>query len=407
MGYGLVVAALAGLSMNALAREPAAPGPAEVAPPDSMRAPSAADSVGASSKPPSSPSAPDSAYIGNVIPLNQFGKRISAYPYAYYTPETEFAFGVGGIITFYTDEDLLLRPSKATVSAYTTAKDQYKVTLSPEVYFKQNKIFGSLDLDYGRYVDKFYGVGNSTPEIENSDYVTRGWGVRTELQVPPFLGFLSSTRIGVIYEFAERDITADLGNPYLTDGSVSGAEAGSISGAGLSWVWDSRDHIFYPTSGGFHRVSAVYYMDGIGSDYDYNRYEVDLRQYFGKKDAHVFAFQLLWQATFGTPPFYELPALGGQQIMRGYYEGRYRDRVYLAGQAEYRTHLWWKLGAVAFLGAGDVGHDFSDFYLRDFKISGGAGLRLLFNEKEGVNLRMDLGFGTDTNGTYFALEEAF
>jgi outer membrane protein assembly factor BamA len=154
-------------------------------------------------------------------------------------------------------------------------------------------------------------------------------------------------------------------------------------------------------------VSALYYVEDLGSDYDYNRYEVDLRRYLGKNDASVFAFHVLGQLTSGTPPFYELPALGGQQIMRGYYEGRYRDRIYLAGQAEYRRHLWWKLGAVAFLGAGNVGHDANDIRIADFKISSGFGLRVLFNEKEKVNLRIDLGFGPDTNGTYFALEEAF
>jgi len=34
-------------------------------------------------------------------------------------------------------------------------------------------------------------------------------------------------------------------------------------------------------------------------------------------------------------------------------------------------------------------------------------LRLLFNEAEHVNLRVDLGFGPSTNGLYFGLEEAF
>jgi hypothetical protein len=36
------------------------------------------------------------------------------------------------------------------------------------------------------------------------------------------------------------------------------------------------------------------------------------------------------------------------------------------------------------------------------------GLRFLFNKKQKINLRMDLGFGQDGNsGVYFGIEEAF
>ena len=38
---------------------------------------------------------PDSA-IGGAVPIPDFKMHLSAYPYAYYTPETEFAFGAGG-----------------------------------------------------------------------------------------------------------------------------------------------------------------------------------------------------------------------------------------------------------------------------------------------------------------------
>lgn len=38
----------------------------------------------------------------------------------------------------------------------------------------------------------------------------------------------------------------------------------------------------------------------------------------------------------------------------------------------------------------------------------GGGLRYLFNKKENVNLRMDIGFGRDGNtGIYFGIKEAF
>jgi outer membrane protein assembly factor BamA len=366
------------------------------APADSTRA-ARADSAAAS------PAGAASA----VVPVRDFKMHLSAYPYAYYTPETEFAFGAGGIVTFYTGKDLTLRPSKATLSAYYTTKDQYKVSLSPEIYLNKNTLFASLKLDYGRYVDKFYGVGNSTPKIDNADYVMKGGGIRAEFQVPPLFPLLTATRVGIIYDFSQRDITDDLGNPNLQDSTLTGVSAGSISGVGFTWVWDNRDQIFYPHSGGYNKVSGIFYMSDLGSDYDYNRYELDIRHYFGKANRRVLAVQVFAQATFGEPPFYQLPALGGQRIMRGYYEGRYRDRQYTATQVEYRLHLGGRFGAVAFVGTGDVADKVKDLKIRDFKISAGAGLRVLFNQAENVNLRVDMGFGNDTNGVYFGLEEAF
>jgi hypothetical protein len=94
-------------------------------------------------------------------------------------------------------------------------------------------------------------------------------------------------------------------------------------------------------------------------------------------------------------------------MLRGYYEGRYRDRLYLSGQLEIRRHLFWRLGAVGFVGVGDVGDDIQDIRIRTAQVSGGAGLRVLFNQEENVNLRVDLGVGKHTTGVYFGLEEAF
>jgi len=77
------------------------------------------------------------------------------------------------------------------------------------------------------------------------------------------------------------------------------------------------------------------------------------------------------------------------------------------GQVEFRTHAWWRLGAVTFLGAGDVANEFGDFRLKNLQYSYGIGLRFVFNQKEGINLRADLGFGENTDGLYISVEEAF
>lgn len=337
--------------------------------------------------------------------------RVNIFPYLFYTPETELAFGVGGIITFYTSEYALLRPSKITLSGYYSTKSQYKLTLSPQVYMARNNLFLSANLDYGYYVDKFWGIGSATPDIDEEEYISSGWGMELNLQVPPLLGYIGRyighTKTGIIYDYFNNTIEDKKSNPYLLSGEVSGSEGGISSGLGLIWVWDTRDHIFYPGKGGYHQVKAIFYQKAFGGSFNFNRYEADLRQYFPIQQKNVLAFQAFASFVRGNPPFNELSALGGQRTMRGYYQGRYRDKNYLAGQAEYRRHLWRRLGFVAFAGLGDVESETGDFRIKSAKFSGGFGLRFLFNQAEKVNIRADFGFGKNTSGVYFGVEEAF
>jgi len=110
----------------------------------------------------------------------------------------------------------------------------------------------------------------------------------------------------------------------------------------------------------------------------------------------------------GNVPFYALPKLGGQYRMRGFYEGRYVDNAYFTLQMAWRQCFWWKFGFVVFADMGTVAPSPEKYQMSQMKYSFGVGLRYLFNEKEGVNLRMDLGITTEGDtGVYFGIGEAF
>ena len=145
----------------------------------------------------------------------------------------------------------------------------------------------------------------------------------------------------------------------------------------------------------------------MGSDFDFNDYEFNFRHYTALSERDIIAMQFYFRMVTGNPPFYELSALGGQNVMRGYYEGRYRDRYYYSFQSAYRFKLFWKLGAVLFAGIGDVSDAVGNFKFKYIKPSYGAGLRYMLDEEEKLNLRVDAGFGKDAFGVYFSIEEAF
>lgn len=330
---------------------------------------------------------------------------MAAFPYVYYTPETELAIGAGGILTFYTSEESILRPSKIAASAYYSTRKQYKLSLDPEVYLSRNEIYTSVYFDLGQAVNKFYGVGSGSPDLGLEDYEAFFWGAKAEFQMKPRL--LNVTRTGVLYEFHSDDVTDKRFNPDLLADTISGADGGTISGPGYSALIDTRDHVFFPNGGGRYLFEYMVYMHSLGSDFNYNVATLDLRQYRALSPDHVLAFQAYGQWTGGNVPFYRLPALGGQNRMRGYFYGRYVDRVFVTGQAEYRQYFWKRLGFVVFGAFGNVAENFGDLRFRDTEVSVGAGLRCVFNKAEKVNLRVDVGIGRETSGVYFGLEEAF
>jgi outer membrane protein assembly factor BamA len=335
-----------------------------------------------------------------------YGLKFNGYPFAFYSPETEFAAGGGGVMTFYMEKDPELNPSKLTFSGWYASVKAYQLLLKSSLYFEKNTIASDIELRFVHEFDKFYGVGNNTPDLGNESFFIDNFGGKLNFQMPPTI--FIATRTGLVFEYRDFTIVDNKDNPYLnSDISFPGKEGGPVSGLGMVWVWDNRDNVFFPNKGGYTNAEMIIYSKDIGSDYTFTTYEVDTRRFWAFSPDHVFAVQGYFMYAWGEVPFYKAPALGGSDIMRGYFGGRYRDRTYLAAQMEYRQYFWWRFGFVAFAGIGDVARDVTKLQTKYFKPSYGIGLRFLFNKEEKINLRVDLGLGKDTSGLYFGIEEAF
>jgi hypothetical protein len=98
--------------------------------------------------------------------------------------------------------------------------------------------------------------------------------------------------------------------------------------------------------------------------------------------------------------------IGGDSLIRGTYQGRFRDEALLAFQAEYRLPLWWKFGLVGFGGLANVAGNAGSLLAGQLKYSLGWGIRFKVS-REGANLRLDFGYGKGTSGVYFTGGEAF
>jgi len=343
--------------------------------------------------------------IYNEVPADTNAKRsrFKAYPYAFYTPESKLAFGAGGIFTFYAGKEVGLKPSKIGFGGYYSTNKQYKISMNNSFYFFDNKLYFHLPVSYGYFVNKYWGIGKDAADYDSAGYTVQTFAATLTVQLPPL--WFAADRSGIIIDYDYTTIVDKLNNKFLTNDTLPGSNGGQLIGFGADLVWDNRDNIFFPNSGGYQYFKAVFYP-GV-SDYVFGFFELDLRHYRAFSKDHVLAGNFFLQSAIGETPFYKLPAIGGKQ-MRGYFYGRYRDNFLAMLQMEYRQYFYRKLGFVAFASVGNVSESILDYNLKNVKYTYGGGLRYLFNEKEKINLRMDIGIGTDgSTGIYFGIEEVF
>lgn len=325
-------------------------------------------------------------------------------PIIFSTPETGFALG-SAVSIFFRDPDAETesRPSTITPVFIYTKKKQIITQLAADMYWQNEKYRLIANFGFLKYPDKFWGIGNNLPEANEEDFTSRKWSLLLDFQ----RRLSRNLNAGVQFEMGHSRIIETETGGLLQTAGITGAEGYEVRGAGLGLNWDTRDNVFSAQRGLWYQLSARFYGSGLGSEFSYSRYNLDLRQYLPIGPDQVLACQAYGLFMTGNPPFEMISRLGGPNMLRGYYQGRYSDRNMIALQAEYRRHLRGRLGMVAFAGLGDVAHEASDFRPGDFKYAFGLGIRIQFDPEERINLRLDSAWGRNTSGFYINLMEAF
>jgi outer membrane protein assembly factor BamA len=332
------------------------------------------------------------------------GPTLIPLPVVFYQPETGLGFGVTAILYYrMTPGDTISPPSSLSPVAIYTTNKQIILGVWSEMYLAEDRWRVSSGISYSKFPNKFWGIGNDTPDSAEEDYTPRTLEMRAWPQRRIAAGWFAGFSATLI----DRRLSEIQEDGLLESGLVPGAEDGQVVGFGGSLVRDTRSSTVYPRSGAYHQLLVELFPEVWIGDFGLGRYTLNLRGYFAVARTHVVALQAIGVATSGDPPFDMMPELGGEILLRGYFQGRYRDRHLLALQGEYRLPLFWRLGAAAFVGVGQVAPELSGFGLDRFWTSGGLGLRFLLAEDEGLNIRADFAFGEGSSAFYLSLGEAF
>jgi len=335
-----------------------------------------------------------------------------ALPLLGYAQETGLEFGAVSLYSFYTDRrDTMTRASRLTGVATFTTKSQSNFQLKSDIWSPGNKYHYTSELRYKNFPFNFYGTGSGTLKA-NEDRITQQL-FRINAGAEKRLGKITYTGLNVNYDnYRFTDKIA--GGVFTTDPSVRDRDGGQVIFFGISQIVDNRNSNTYTTSGSYLKLNYSYAPDFFGgNNFDGGMFEADLRSFKSLNKKLVIGVNGLFQTIGnGNTPFYLLPQLGNDEMMRGYYTGRYRDENFLAMQAELRLRLSPRFGFVGFAGTGTV-YGKSNFRVADLKPSIGGGFRYFFDIEKGLSVRMDYAFGEKRmgedrqKGFYLSLGESF
>jgi len=322
-------------------------------------------------------------------------------PIFFYTPETGIAGGAAALY-LYRDSSSA-RPSSISGDVIYTEKKQIIAEIAGDQYFGGSKYRLLTDLLFQKYPNKFFGIGNNTASGNEETYTPQSFVLRAVL----YRNVYSQVNIGPIIRYETVSMRETNPAGLLTSGSIPGSKGGTSAGLGLVANWDSRDNTFAAHSGSFYQLTGLFYRSAFGSDYEYTDIQIDTRNYYEVVPDQVLAIQATAEIMDGAPPFQSLVRFGGQNLLRGYFDGRYRDKNGVALQAEYRIPVWWRFGLVGFAGVAQVADKVSHFAFDRLWFAGGLGLRFFWNPKERISLRLDYGIGNNSSGMYITVTEAF
>jgi outer membrane protein assembly factor BamA len=320
--------------------------------------------------------------------------------------ETSWSFGSAISSTFHIGKkDSTVRTSNTQGLVLYSLKKQFIAAINGTIYFPGERYILSHQLSYSNFPDKFWGLGRIAPDSNAEPYSFRQYYIYLHGQRS--LG--GRLYAGILYEY-QRVIKVEYVPGGLFDKEqVEGRNGYHVSGLGASLTFDTRNNAFAPDKGVFLQGYFNHFAAIFGSDYNYTNYVVDMRWFLRTYKRQVLALQGYMFMNSGTVPLRSLASFGGANSMRGYYDGRFRDKDQVVLQAEYRVPVYGRLGAAGFAGIGNVSHNCDYFSTQAIKYSYGAGLRIALNKSEKLNLRLDYGIGRGghSKGFYFQLGEAF
>lgn len=319
----------------------------------------------------------------------------------HYASDTKFGLGLVAAGLYRTDpNDSILPPSNVSLYGDVSSVGFYMLGVRGNHIAPKGRYRIDYHLYFYSFPADFWGIGYEMGDNDANKSDMKRWQAQAEVSF--LFRVADNFYIGPMASY-DYVIGKHIERPELLQGMDQ--HTWNV-GAGVSLVYDNRDNLTNPHRGIYLNTNQMFRPRFMGNDYAFSTtaFRFDAYQRLGK--GTVLAEDIGANLNFGNPSWGMMAELGGTHSMRGYYEGRYRDKHSLEATVELRQHVWKRNGIVVWVGAGTIFPKFSALRSKQILPNAGVGYRWEF--KKNVNVRLDYGFGkSGQSGFLFNINEAF
>ena len=319
----------------------------------------------------------------------------------HYASDTKFGLGLVAAGLYRTDpNDSILPPSNVSLYGDVSTVGFYMLGVRGNHIAPKGRYRIDYHLYFYSFPADFWGIGYEMGDNDANKSDMKRWQAQAEVSF--LFRVADNFYIGPMASY-DYVIGKHIERPELLQGMDQ--HTWNV-GAGVSLVYDNRDNLTNPHRGIYLNINQMFRPGFMGNDYAFSTtaFRFDAYQRLGK--GTVLAEDIRANLNFGNPSWGMMAELGGTHSMRGYYEGRYRDKHSLEATVELRQHVWKRNGIVVWVGAGTIFPKFSALRSKQILPNAGVGYRWEF--KKNVNVRLDYGFGkSGQSGFLFNINEAF
>lgn len=318
----------------------------------------------------------------------------------HYSSDTKFGIGLVAAGLYRTcAADTMLPPSDVAVYADGTTSLFFMLGVRGTHILPSDRARLQYDVYFATVKSKFWGIGYAAGACDANESTYKYLNSQAQVSFVWRFGrnFYLGPQASFDYvngrDFARPELLGD--EPRRTFNL----------GVGFTLQYDSRDFLTNASHGVYARIDQRFNPGWLFNKQAFVLTELQFSYYHPLWKSATIACQLHSRLTFGDTPWGLLSTFGGSNTMRGYFEGRYRDKSEIDMCIELRQHVWRRNGIALWVGGGTVFPKFSAIRGSHLLPNYGIGYRWEFKRK--VNVRLDLGFGRGETGFIFSINEAF
>ena len=319
----------------------------------------------------------------------------------HYATDTKLGIGLVAEGLYHSSSaDSLLAPSHVAVFGDVSTVGFYMLGIRGLHIAQHDKYRIDYTLYFYDFPSKYWGIGYNMGDDDHNESKMKRW--QAEMKTSWLWRLADKLYLGptVAVDYTKA---RDVKNPEL----LIGMDTKTWNfGVGFSLQYDTRDVMTNPHKGVLLSLSQLFRPRFLANDYAFSTTDLRTDGYLKLWKGAVLAADYRMQLNIGNPSWNMMAQIGNSYSMRGYYEGRYRDKHKMEAQIELRQHIWKRNSLTAWCGAGTVFDEFSRIHMKHVLPNYGMGYRWEF--KKNVNVRLDYGFGRKgQSGFIFNINEAF